>query len=311
MCTVRRWAAGTVDRRHWTAALPRGRVAGVTRALYETLWRITTRPEPFSVSSVATLWTDPHLSGMMLRAHLDDDVEGASRTSAFVDTSVAWLVERFTVGPGTVVLDLGCGPGHYTTRLARTGAEVTGIDLSQRSLDHARRVAADEDLDVTYVQGDYLAFRPERRFDLVTMIMLDVAVLGPADRHRLFDGVAGALAPDGAFVFDVPSLNALAAVEEGHTLTRSPEGGFWSPDPYLLVTTTFRYDEERVSLDRYDVVEPEGDRTVFTWLQHFDPPSLTHELEAAGLAVEEVLGDVAGRPYAPDAPAFCVVATTP
>jgi SAM-dependent methyltransferase len=40
---------------------------------------------------------------------------------------------------GKRVLDLGCAAGHLTAELARRGAQVTGIDLSQGMIDHARR----------------------------------------------------------------------------------------------------------------------------------------------------------------------------
>jgi SAM-dependent methyltransferase len=52
-------------------------------------------------------------------------------------------VYRFLAGhagdPGSPVLDIGCGPGHYCGRLAREGYRATGIDLDESMIDVARR----------------------------------------------------------------------------------------------------------------------------------------------------------------------------
>ncbi len=38
------------------------------------------------------------------------------------------------------VLDVGCGPGHATAHLAARGVDVSGVDLSPRMVEHARRL---------------------------------------------------------------------------------------------------------------------------------------------------------------------------
>ena len=48
------------------------------------------------------------------------------------------LVERHLTGLDGPVLDLGCGPGHWTARLRALGADVTGVDLVPAFVAHAR-----------------------------------------------------------------------------------------------------------------------------------------------------------------------------
>ncbi|MAE65172.1 MAG: hypothetical protein CMJ18_12950 [Phycisphaeraceae bacterium] len=51
-------------------------------------------------------------------------------------------------------LDLGCGNGYFSREMATRGAAVTGVDLSPRMIDHARRIEAENPLGITYHVSD-------------------------------------------------------------------------------------------------------------------------------------------------------------
>lgn len=126
--------------------------------LFEFLLEVSRRPEPFAEYTARELWTDPHTSEKMLALHLDPAVDVASRNREFLDHSGDWIVSHFGLVPGSKVADFGCGPGLYAQRLARQGADVTGIDFSENSLHYARDEAAREGFQIEYVQADYLDF---------------------------------------------------------------------------------------------------------------------------------------------------------
>nr|WP_205708887.1 class I SAM-dependent methyltransferase [Kineococcus siccus] len=48
------------------------------------------------------------------------------------------LVRRHLTGVAGPVLDLGCGPGHWTAYLHSSGTEVTGVDMVPEFIEHAR-----------------------------------------------------------------------------------------------------------------------------------------------------------------------------
>ncbi|ROO84481.1 methyltransferase family protein [Actinocorallia herbida] len=276
--------------------------------MFAELTALTARPGPFARTTTAELWTDPHLSERMLAAHLDPDVDLSSYRASFRARSTAWLTARFGLGPGSRVADLGCGPGLYGNALARSGAAVTGVDLSLRSVLHAAADARRDGLPARYLQEDYLTWRSGERFDLIIMIMRDLGALAPYDRRRALWTVTEHLAEGGAFVFDVDSPAGFAAVREQTRYAPSLMDGFWAPGPYFGFHTTFRYESELLSLDRYDIYEPHRTRTFYNWVQHFTPASIRAELHAAGLADTEILGDVAGSPFDPESPYFAVIA---
>ncbi len=279
--------------------------------MFDELLAINDRPAVYSRMTIASLWTDPHVSKEMLRYHLDGSVAAASERIEDIEAATAWLTSTFAIGAGSRVLDLGCGPGLYTLRLAGTGAAVTGVDFSANSLAYANRAAAEAGLTIDYVEADYLEWQPtppDARFDLVTMIMRDYGAMAPAQRVALARKVASLLSPGGAFVFDLDSMPAFDQRDESASYSPAPNGGFWSADPYFEFRTTFRYPQDAATLERFVIFEAERRREIYNWVQFFSPESLATELAAAGLAIDAVLADVTGRPFDPESSIFAVVA---
>jgi len=97
--------------------------------------------------------------------------------------------------PGARVLDLGCGNGVKTKRLART-FDVTGVDVSGEQL----RLARAEAPAATFVQADFAELdHAGESFDAVTAFYSFVHV--PRDEHaRLFAGIRRWLKPGGLFL---------------------------------------------------------------------------------------------------------------
>ncbi len=97
------------------------------------LQKLQLRPALFAPGE-ALFWDDPHISEQMLTAHLDAKSDAASRRPQIINGEVAWLIEGLQLDEGAALLDMGCGPGLYASRLAQRGFHVTGVDYSVRSL---------------------------------------------------------------------------------------------------------------------------------------------------------------------------------
>lgn len=276
--------------------------------MFEKLEKINERPEPFEFYTASDLWTDGHRSAQMLSFHLNEAIDVSSRNAEFIRRSVEWIASRFNIGKDTTIVDFGCGPGLYTTRLAKRGANVTGIDFSGRSIGYAKEVAAREQLDIKYVQQDYMGFETVERFNLVLMIMCDFCALGPTQRKGILGKFHRILKPRGSVLLDVCSLSAFDQRAEVATYGVSLLDGFWSPNKYYGFLNTFKYDQEKVVLDKYTIVEAERTRTVYNWLQYFSPEELEREFVDADFFVEGLYSDVAGTPYDGKASEFAVIA---
>lgn len=279
--------------------------------MFDELEKINARPKPFEFYTASDLWTDEHTSKQMLACHLDPDIDVSSRKASFIDRSVEWIAAFFNLGPGVRVADFGCGPGLYTTRLARKGADVTGIDFSARSIQYARETAAREGLPIRHIHQDYLTFETDTRFHLILMIMCDFCALSPAQRRTMLTKFHAMLEPGGAVLFDAYSLSAFAEQGETAVYGANLQHGFWSPNQYYGFLNTFKYEDEKVVLDKYVIVEPDRTRTIYNWLQYFSLEALERELAGCGLAIERLYADVAGSPYDPESGEFAVVARKP
>lgn len=280
-------------------------------SLFRVLESANEKPAVFSVYTAKELWTDEHTSEQMLAFHLDGDVDVSSRRFDFIDDSVRWMTSSFGLSPDSRIIDFGCGPGLYTSRFAHLGASVCGIDVSARSIEYAREFAARNDLEISYTEADYLEYQPEGEFDLITMIMCDYCALSPHQRSALLAKYRELLSDGGRIVLDVYSLSAFADKKEESFYEKNQLNGFWSAEPYYGFVSSHRYEEDKVSLDKYTIVEEARLREVYNWLQYFTPESLEREAQAAGLRVEAVYADVAGNPYDSGAAEFAAVMTKP
>jgi len=102
------------------------------------------------------------------------------------------------------ILDVGCGGGILAEALARTGAQVTAIDLSQSSLEVARQHARLHDLqiDYRYVSAEQLAQEQSGSFDAVTCMEMLEHVPDPG---QVITACARLLKPGGRVIFSTIS----------------------------------------------------------------------------------------------------------
>lgn len=91
----------------------------------------------------------------MLSEHMSQEHDAASRRFEIIDSSpVRWIHDQVLKRKPTRILDLGCGPGLYTHRLASLGHQCVGIDFSPASITYARKQADEAGFDCEYIYQD-------------------------------------------------------------------------------------------------------------------------------------------------------------
>jgi SAM-dependent methyltransferase len=126
-----------------------------------------------------------------LYAHRDD-TEAAGFTDA--------LVERLRPRQGSRLLDLGCGEGRHARHLASKGYDITGIDLSTRSIAEARKA---ERPHLRFRRQDMRVPFGRRTFDYVFNFFTSFGYFEDAGDHEtVARNMAAALKADGRLVID-------------------------------------------------------------------------------------------------------------
>lgn len=200
-------------------------------------------------------WNEPGFSARMLREHLSQDHDAASRRFEIIDRHVAWLHEAVAGGRPGRVLDLACGPGLYSSRLARRGHSCLGIDFSPASIDHARAEAARQDIDCTYRLADLRDGGFGAGFDLVLLLSGELDVFPPEDGAVLVRRAAEALAPGGALVLEVHLPEIVRAKGADGPGWSAHDAGLFSDRPHLLLRETGWFEAEQAAVERYYVVD--------------------------------------------------------
>ncbi|MCP4703867.1 MAG: class I SAM-dependent methyltransferase [candidate division Zixibacteria bacterium] len=277
--------------------------------MYQHLKKIQKCPKLWEKYTAEILWNDKHISKNMLAYHLNEDAEPASRNKAFIDKSAKWIISHFKINNKSAICDFGCGPGLYSTKFAETGADVTGIDFSQRSINHAKRTAKNNNLQINYLNKNYLRYKTDKTFDLITMIYCDLCALSPNQRKTLIRKFHKDLNKNGLVFLDVFSLDAFRKREEAAIHMHLLYDGFWSAKDYYGFMNSFKYEKEKVFLDKYTIFEKSRTFEVYNWLQYYSLKSLKDEFKENGFRITEHYSDVAGTPYKRNSQEIAIVAS--
>jgi 2-polyprenyl-3-methyl-5-hydroxy-6-metoxy-1,4-benzoquinol methylase len=210
-------------------------------------------------------WHDPQFSARMLREHLSQDHDAASRRAATIDRHVNWLHEAVLLRHPTTVLDLGCGPGLYTSSLARLGHECVGIDYSPAAIDHARATATEENLACRYLHADLRQGQYGAGFGLALLIYGELNVFTREHATQILRRMHDALKPDGVLVLEPHTFAAIRRNGERPATWYTAQQGLFSNTPYLLLQEHFWHAARRITMIRYYAIElKDGSVTRYT-----------------------------------------------
>ena len=70
----------------------------------------------------------------------------------------------------------------------------------------------------------------------------------------------------------------------------------------------FKYEKEKVILDKYTIIEASRKRVVYNWLQCYSRDSIRNEFEENGFRADELYSDVAGKAFTSESTEIAIVA---
>jgi SAM-dependent methyltransferase len=206
-------------------------------------------------------WNDPAFSQRMLKEHLSQDHDAASRRFEKINQQVAWIQSHVLNGRLTHILDLCCGPGLYTSRLAQQGHICTGVDFSPASIAYAREIAVNESLDCTYLEGDIRQIDYGNGYRLAVLLFGEFNVFRREDARAILRKAWHALQPGGRLLLE-PHTDAAVERMGLHAPTWfSSPGGLFSPEPHLCLMENFWDAPTRIATRRYWIIDAQTGAT--------------------------------------------------
>jgi SAM-dependent methyltransferase len=211
-------------------------------------------PEPWAEGEKIP-WSDPEFSSRMLKEHLSQEHDAASRRFEVVDRHVGWIHHEVLSGHPTRILDLGCGPGLYTSRLSKLGHECSGIDFSPASIAYAREQAERERLQCTYLLEDIRTADYGTGYGLVMLVFGEFNVFSPSDAMVILCKARGALTEGGILLLEPHTPSAVREVGQRASSWYSAERGLFSDRPHICLEESFWDAGRCASTERYLIID--------------------------------------------------------
>ncbi len=254
-------------------------------------------PEPWEEGDKIP-WNDPEFSQRMLREHLSQSHDLASRRFEVIDLHVNWIHQHLLQSQPARVLDLGCGPGFYTSRLAQHGHTCSGIDFSPASIDYARREATEQHLNCVYRHGDVRSVDFGDGYSLAMMIFGEFNMFRREDALAILRKARRALRPNGRLLIEAHTFEYVEVSGRANSFWTTSEHGVFSEHPHLILSESFWHAAQTAAIHRTFVVHIDDasvDRYVET-MQAYDRAGYAELLSEAGFALGETRLALPGSP---------------
>ncbi len=213
-------------------------------------------PEPWAEGEKIP-WNEPGFSKRMLKEHLSQAHDAASRRSEIIDRHVGWIHDHCLKGKPARVLDLGCGPGLYSSRLARMGHTCTGIDFSPASIAYAREQARQPVLSCQYVQADIRHVDYGEGYEFAMLIFGEFNTFQLIDARRILEKAHAALVGGGLLLLEPHTFEAVREIglAPPNWHSREKGQGLFSEEAHLLLQENFWDEARQAATKRYYVID--------------------------------------------------------
>lgn len=218
-------------------------------------------------------WDDPDFSRRMLAEHLSQEHDMASRRSVWIDKQVAWIHNTLLKGQPSNILDLGCGPGFYSHRLATLGHQCYGIDFGPASIKYAQQHNPNES-QCGFVLGDIRHVAFGGPYDLAMILFGELNVFSPTEASKILGKVQASLRPQGCLIVEIQTPEAVVRAGHSEPSEQQSESGLFSDHPYHCRIESQWLPEQMVAIQTFSITEVANGKTQFyrnttqAWPEH-------------------------------------------
>ena len=238
---------------------------------------------------------------MFDQKYLDTYLGGltAERTTEEVD----FYITASRLKPSDQILDLACGHGRHSIDLAKRGfAHVTGSDYSEVFIAKAINDAKNADVDARFIQEDMKDLSYAEEFDVVLLLFTAFGYFDDETNKDVLKLINKSLKPDGRFLIDVVSGEAVIRRFEREGVLDSNSGlPLIARQVEMSGITTDEsewFDKKEQVLHSHREWSVNGVKKEYDYYLHvYTMQQYEQMLKEAGFTVETTWGDTNGNPF--------------
>ena len=211
-------------------------------------------PEPWSEGDNIP-WSEAGFSERMLAEHLSQAHDLASRRFEVIDKHIDWIYQKLLESKQSKILDLGCGPGFYISRLAKLGHECVGIDYSPASIKYAAVQAGKEELCCKFLHEDIRKADFGAGFGLLMLIYGELNVFRPVEVATILKKANRALGENGIVLLEPHSFDVIKKIGEQPSSWYSAKSGLFSDKPHICLEEGFWDAQSSTATKRWFIID--------------------------------------------------------
>lgn len=232
---------------------------------------------------------------------LSDDYESIyGLTDDITDSEVNFLINEASIPQQSHILDLCCGTGRHSIRLAELGYNVVGLDIGSDFLKIAGKKSLRKGLSIEWINGDMRDIPFENRFDLV-FIMFGSWGFFEEDHqnYAVFKAVYKALKMNGHFILDFFNRDWILNHFQPKYWVERKTG-------YFLEKRHFDNSKGRLNTENLFI---KRDGKVLRWeisIRAFILQEIIKSLDHEGFGIRNVYGNLDRKPYDQNTPRMLI-----
>jgi len=239
-------------------------------------------------------WWKKYFSEDYLKLYRHDESETSRETEA--------IIRMLQIEKGEKILDLACGFGRHSVKLAQRGFEVTGYDLSESFLKRAQELANSIGVKLELKRGDMREIPYNEEFDVVINMFTAFGFFeSEMEDLKVLKGVNKALKPGGQFLMDVINRENILQIT-------TPRRWMRENHSFLLEERFFDFFRSRLELTNQLLLSTGEMKEANYSIRLYTLTEMLGLFNAAGLVLTDVYGDFSGALYNGASPRMILVA---
>jgi len=225
---------------------------------------------------------------------------GKVLTEERTKSEIQFLVEELGLTKSMSILDLGCGFGRHSIKLAKLGHHVTGIDRMDGFINAGKKRADYEGVRINFIKKDMRHVEFNEEFERALLLFTAFGYFSDDENLEVLKNISKALVPGGLFCFDIFNRDAFLKDFMPYYVQEVRQD-------LLIDRNTFNPKTGRLIDDR--IIIRKGIRKDVSFsIRLYDYNEIEKLVEHGGMKIHEIYGDWDKSPFTMDSKEMKIIA---